>query len=195
MLHPGDGTKCCYVVAVFTDVGGGDVVDGLASRDGAVMAAEAVIHNACVIKPRWQPGNRSMAIITIGSGWNVPLWLAIRLAAIVATHALTKYLKVINPCYRRKAAGAVARFAALGAENMACRLITSTHAACLGMAAFTSGGRAGEHTVAMTSFAGHDLMCAVQAKAGSEVIKGRCDAGLTICRQHLGRCSNDKQHR
>lgn len=55
----------CWVVTVLADVGGLWVLRIFAGGIGAIMAAEAIVGNICMIKGGGQPGNRCMTIVAV----------------------------------------------------------------------------------------------------------------------------------
>lgn len=88
------------VMAVFANVAGPDVVEGLAGCVCAVVTAEAVAGNVCMIEGRRQPRYRCMAVVTIITAGNVRLTLAQRDRIVVTGHAGADDLRVIHPIRR-----------------------------------------------------------------------------------------------
>ena len=78
-------------VAVFTDIGGLYVGRALAGCCRTVMAAHAIVSDACVIKNRWLPCAYGMAVVAFIIGSNVRWRLTSRLYSIVATATASRY--------------------------------------------------------------------------------------------------------
>ena len=63
MVHGKDWLPCVTAVTVFTYIRGVDVIKTLTILDGAVMAADAVAHDAFMAECCWEPGIRGVAIV------------------------------------------------------------------------------------------------------------------------------------
>ena len=105
-------------MAVFANVAGPDVVEGLAGCVCAVVTAEAVAGNVCMIEGRRQPRYRCMAVVTIITAGNVRLTLAQRDRIVVTGYAGTYDLRMIDAIRRRPEDVIVAVLADITGQDM-----------------------------------------------------------------------------
>lgn len=100
-------------MAVFANVTRIDVRRRLARRLDAVMAVDAGARNADVIKVRWQPARRRVAVVAVVAAVDMTDVLALCGYAIVTIPAEAENLEVINGIGRRPGVRAVAVLADL----------------------------------------------------------------------------------
>ena len=119
-----------------------------------------------------------MAIVAHVAGGQMVNGLAIGFLTIVAARAGAKDLQVINSRYRREPGGAMAGLAALRCQTMSLGLGGRPDAVRVRVAPYAGGGRAYEDAIAVTCFAGHELVTTVEAKPCGEMVEARRRAGL-----------------
>jgi len=100
MVDPVSRREDHVVMAVLADVGRLNVCRVLAERLDAVMAAEAAIHNGCMVKGRRDPANCRMTVIAgIGAG-DVRRMFAGRRRTVMAGRADADDLRMVNSVKR-----------------------------------------------------------------------------------------------
>lgn len=120
-------------VAILADVSRLWMQWSLASRVCSVVTANAVVDDCCVVKIRWQPCDRRMAIIAVGATGDVSRMFADRCDAIMARAAGTDDLSVIDRKGRNPGIWRMAVFAnnaGLNVVDSLARRVRAVVAAC-----------------------------------------------------------------
>jgi len=102
MVDPVSRREDYVVVAVLADVACLNMRRVLANGLDAVMAAEAAIHNGCMVKGRRDPAERRMAIVTSVRAGDVCGMLAGRCRTVMAGRADADDLRMVNSVKRCK---------------------------------------------------------------------------------------------
>jgi len=127
MVHGGHWFPDGRVVAVLADVGRLHMQRALAGSFGAVVAAEAVVHDVDVVEVRRYPGDGGVTIIAIVTAGDVGRVFASRSNAVMAGAAGTNDLGVVNGKHGHPHIAAVAVFANVAGLN-----VRGVFAGCVG---------------------------------------------------------------
>lgn len=84
-----------------------------------IVTGETIVANACVVKRCRQPGERTVTLITLGTGSNMSSIFPRRVSAVMATGTSALHLVVIDGNCRFKLTGTVACFTLIATGNMA----------------------------------------------------------------------------
>lgn len=158
-------------MAVLADICRIDVRGVFARGVSAIVTTEAVTGNVRVVENSGKPERAGMAVVTLVTGDNMPRWFAGRLAAVVASAAAARYFGVIHIGDRTPRRSRMAARAKRRRCDVARRPHRREHGADLGMASRASRTGALENAAGMTPVATDILVCTIEIKTGSEMIK------------------------
>ena len=137
----------------------------------AIVTTEAVTGNVRVVENSGNPERAGVAVVTLVAGSDMSGWFAGCLAAIVASAAAARYFGVIHIGDRTPRRSRMATRAKRRRCDVARRPHRREHGADLGMAACANRTGALEDAAGMTPVATDILVCTIEVKTGSEMIK------------------------
>ena len=167
VIHQIGGSEERRIVAVFANIGGRNMIEILTDRLSAIVTAKAVARNVGVIEICRHPGDRCMTVVAIVTTGNVCRVFSCSDGAVMARHASTDHLRVVNSHRRLPERRAMTIFAGICRLNVR-KTLTGCFVAVVAIKTVADDRR----VIKNSRQPGRRLVAVVACFTGDDVIRG-----------------------